>query len=104
MSGGKASRRRELQINPEYYAGKPWYPLTLFTGSLSTKELWDEGKRGKKIRKCQYKLIQALRKSGKPEGYLIVVDIDNQDKIVDISQVDQLIEELRIGSLIRYSY
>jgi len=96
MSGRKGIKAHGTTINPEYYAGKPWYPLTLFTGSLSTKELWDE-KTGKRIESDQYKLIQALKKSGKPEGFLIVVDIDNQDKPVDISQVDKLIESLESG-------
>ena len=91
MSGRKEIMAHGTIVNPEYYAGRPWYPLTLFTGSLSTKELWDE-KTGKRVDSDQYKLIQQLSKSGKPEGYLIVVNIDNQDKPVEISQIEQIIQ------------
>ena len=46
-------------IDPKFYVGKPYYPLTPTQGCLCTKEIWN----GKRLESDQQKLVNALIKS-----------------------------------------
>ena len=73
-------------VDPIYYKGQTYYPYTPTQGCLCTKEIWaDED--GRRSVSDQQKLVDAVKKAGGADGYLIVIEIDDQQKPVDISEV-----------------
>ena len=87
---GKAGRTEIIAhgttINPDYYKGQLYYPLTPSLGCLCTKEIWDEAD-GRRIVSDQQKLISALQKAGSANGYLIVIDLNDEQRPVEINEV-----------------
>ena len=67
-------------VDPDFYKGQPYYPFTPTAGCLCTKEIWDA--KGKRIISDQQKLADAVKKAGGPDGYLIVIDINDEQKAV----------------------
>ena len=57
-----------------------YYPYTPTAGCLSTKEIWDAS--GKCIFSDQQKLANAVKKAGGANGYLIVLELDDAQKII----------------------
>jgi len=73
-------------VNPAYYKGETYYPYTPTQGCLCTKEIWSEAD-GKRLISDQQKLVDAVKKAGGPDGYLIVIEIDDQQKPVGINEI-----------------
>ncbi len=76
--------------NDKLFINYPTYPILPTKGCLSSKEIWDE-KTGKLIESDQIKLINALLKSGSTFGYVIVIDIDDQEKDVTLEEIKELL-------------
>lgn len=70
-------------IDPKYYYGKPYYPLTPSEGCLCTKEIWD----GNRILSDQQKLVNALLNAGGADGYCVVIELDDQLAPVNIADI-----------------
>ncbi len=70
-------------IDPNYYSGKPYYPLTPTQGCLCTKEIWD----GKRLESDQQKLVNGLLKAGGANGYCVVLEIDDKQATVTIKDI-----------------
>jgi hypothetical protein len=70
-------------IDPSFYQGKPYYPLTPTEGCLCTKEIWN----GKRIESDQQKLVNGLLKAGGANGYCVVIEIDNKNAPVTLKDV-----------------
>lgn len=70
-------------IDPHFYNGKPYYPLTPTQGCLCTKEIWN----GKRIESDQQKLVNGLLKAGGAIGYCLVIEIDNKEAPVTLRDV-----------------
>ena len=70
-------------INPEFYHGKPFYPLTPTQGCLCTKEIWS----GKRLESDQQQLVNGLLKAGGANGYCVVIEIDDQHAPVTLRDV-----------------
>jgi hypothetical protein len=70
-------------IEPKYYVGKPYYPLTPTQGCLCTKEIWN----GKRLESDQQKLVNGLLKAGGANGYCVVIEIDNKQAPVTIKDL-----------------
>ncbi|MCO6497820.1 MAG: hypothetical protein J5I50_09180 [Chitinophagaceae bacterium] len=70
-------------IDPAYYVGKPYYPMTPTEGCLSTKEFWD----GKLIYSDQQRLVNALLAAGGAYGYLLVLELNDEDRPVTLKDV-----------------
>ena len=87
---GKAGRTEIIAhgttVDPNFYKGTTYYPLTPTLGCLCTKEIWDE-ETGKRKQSDQKKLVDALVKAGGANGYYIVVEIDDEQRSVDINDV-----------------
>jgi hypothetical protein len=87
---GKAGRTEIIAhgttINPDYYKGTAYYPLTPTQGCLCTKEIWDEST-GTLLESDQQKLSNAIIKAGGPHGYAIVINIDNKEEPVTINDI-----------------
>jgi hypothetical protein len=73
-------------VDPEYYKGKSYYPHTPTQGCLCTKEIWSAAD-GKRTESNQQKLVDAVKKAGGAYGYLIVIEIDDQQKPVTINEI-----------------
>ena len=73
-------------VDPDYYKGKTYYPYTPTQGCLCTKEIWSD-KDGKRIVSDEQKLVDAVKKAGGADGYLIVIEIDDQQKPVTINEI-----------------
>ncbi len=70
-------------IDPNFYSGKPYYPLTPTEGCLCTKEIWN----GKRLASDQQKLVNGLLKAGGANGYCIVIDLDDKNAPVTMKEV-----------------
>lgn len=70
-------------IDPGYYSGKHYYPLTPTDGCLCTKEIWN----GKRLESDQQKLINGLLKAGGANGYCVVFEIDDKHAAVTINDL-----------------
>lgn len=77
-------------INPEYYKGEPYYPQTPTMGCLSTREIWNS-ETGARMESDQQKLADAVLRAGGADGYLIVVELDNQTAPVSVAELEALL-------------
>ena len=93
---GKAGRSEIIihgtTISPTYYASEPYFPLTPTMGCLTSKEIWNE-ETGQRIESDQQKLINALIPAGGPQGYTIVINLDNEQKPVILYDILPFIEK-----------
>jgi len=75
----------------KYFKNEKYFPLTPTRGCLSSYEEWDIN--GKCKKSDQLKLINAFRRTGTSKGFLVVVEIDNQEKPVEIKEIESLIRD-----------
>lgn len=73
-------------VDPNYYKGTSYFPLTPTLGCLCTKEIWDE-ETGKRKQSDQQKLVTALQKAGGADGYYIVIELNDEQRAVDINDI-----------------
>lgn len=78
-------------IDPEYYAGKPFYPLTPTMGCLCAREQWNVTT-GKLLLSEQYGLASTYSSSPGKNGYLYVINIDDQQKAVTREEVEKWVK------------
>jgi hypothetical protein len=78
-------------VDPEYYKEDIYYPQTPTMGCLCTKEIWDEAN-GKRRESDQQKLVEALLKAGGANGYCVVIEIDDEQRPVIISDILPLLK------------
>ena len=69
-----------------YYKNMPYYPMSPTRGCLSSKEIWDS-KTGKCLESDQVKLINAFRSTKQNKGFLVVIELDNKNKPVTLSDI-----------------
>ena len=70
-------------LDPKLYSDKPYYPLTPSQGCLCTREVWN----GKRLESDQQKLINALLKAGGANGYCVVIELDDKQSAVTLSDI-----------------
>lgn len=94
---GKAGRSEIIAhgttMNPAYYKKQPYYPISPTQGCLCSKELWSAVD-GRRTESDQQRLVNAVQKAGGPQGYCIVVEIDDQQKPVGIQDILPLLNQL----------
>jgi hypothetical protein len=73
-------------INPAYYKGQPYYPLTPTLGCLCTKEIWNE-EDGKRTISDQQQLVNAIQQAGGANGYYIVIELNDEQRPVTIEDI-----------------
>jgi len=79
LAGRNAIISHGTTIDPELYKGKPYYPMTPTEGCLCTKEFWD----GKLTYSDQQRLVSALLKAGGAHGYVVVIELDDEQRPVN---------------------
>ncbi|RYF89005.1 MAG: hypothetical protein EOO00_10475 [Chitinophagaceae bacterium] len=75
-------------IDPEYYAAKPFYPLTPTMGCLCAREQWNVTT-GRLLLSEQYGLASTYNMSPGGNGYLYVINLDDQQKAVTRNEIEQ---------------
>ena len=75
-------------INPAYYKTQSFFPLTPTLGCLCTKEIWNE-EDGTLLKSDQKKLIDALQKAGGANGYLVVIELDDEQRPVILADIEK---------------
>ena len=92
---GKAGRTEIIAhgstVDPGYYKGQPYYPLTPTLGCLCTKEIWNE-EDGKRTASDQQKLVDALQKAGGANGYYVLIELNDEQRPVTISDILSLLK------------
>jgi len=87
---GKAGRSEIIvhgtTINPEFYRGAPYYPMTPSLGCLCAREIWAP-ETGRAAVSDQLALVQAYLGGGEPNGFLVVVELDSQAAPVALDEV-----------------
>lgn len=76
-------------IDPEWYAGKSYYPLTPTMGCLCGKEIWNK-QNGKIIQSDQLDLVNAFIETPGSQGYLFVVNVDEKQITLDKEKIAQV--------------
>jgi hypothetical protein len=74
-------------IDPEYYRGKCFFPLTPTMGCLCAKELWNVTS-GHLLVSEQNNLVNAFLSTPGRKGFLIVIDVDDKREAVSRSEVE----------------
>ena len=77
-------------IDPEYFRGKSYYPLTPTMGCLAAKELWNTTN-GRLLVSEQFNLVSAYSATPGSKGYLFVINIDNQHRPVTRADVEAIV-------------
>ncbi len=75
-------------LNPEYFKGQPFYPLTPTLGCLCAKEIWNEFN-GSFINSDQFNLVNTFIATPGETGYLMVINLNNQSKAVNREELEQ---------------
>jgi hypothetical protein len=92
---GKAGRSEILAhgttIDPDYFKGFPFYPISPTLGCLCAKEIWNIFN-GRLQESHQLQLANGLMQQKKQKGLLMVINLDNQASPVEVSKIRQLLE------------
>lgn len=92
---GKAGRHEIIAhgttVKPKYYQHKPYFPFTPTLGCLCTNESWDD-ESGMRKESDQLKLVHAVESAGGPEGYVIVININDDKKAVEYDEILPLLK------------
>lgn len=76
-------------IDPTFYKHQTYFPQTPSLGCLCSYEAWDEN--GNRLSSNQQQIADALTGISSNNGYVVVIDIDNQQAPVSISEVSSVI-------------
>ena len=75
-----------------YFKDLPYFPLTPTRGCLSSKEIWSE-KTGICQQSDQVNLINAFKSTKQKNGFLVVLEIDNQESSVKLEEIEQFVKK-----------
>ena len=93
---GKAGRTEIIAhgttIDPDYFKDKPFYPLTPTMGCLCAKETWNIFN-GKFLQSEQFNLANGFLSTQGSTGYLMVINLDNQQKAVSRNELEKVVNE-----------
>ncbi|RFM28655.1 hypothetical protein [Deminuibacter soli] len=78
-------------IDPAYFKGMPFYPLTPTLGCLCAKEIWNEFNGGFQ-ESDQFSLVNTFIATPGDTGYLMVINIDNQQAPVTLADIRQFMK------------
>jgi hypothetical protein len=75
-------------IDPDYFSGMPFYPLTPTMGCLCAEEQWNPTS-GHLISSEQFNLVSAFLSTPGDKGYLYVINVDDQRRAVSREDVEE---------------
>lgn len=77
-------------LDPAWYKTEPYYPLTPTQGCLCASELWSSVD-GKRMFSDQWQLAKMVAKAGGSDGYLLVIEINDKQEPVTLSEILSLL-------------
>ncbi len=77
-------------IDPEWYRGKSFYPITPTLGCLCGRELWNP-KTGKIDYSDQLELVNTFIETAGTKGYAIVIELDDKSAPVSRDEVEAIV-------------
>jgi hypothetical protein len=83
-------------LDPEYFKGKPFYPLTPTLGCLCAKEIWNP-LNGHLLQSAQFDLVHTFTSTGDNKGYLYVINVDNQPKAMTRAEIENWVNTFESG-------
>lgn len=83
-------------IDPSYYKGQNYYPQTPSLGCLCSYEEWD--KNGNRIKSNQQQIVDELDTIECNEGYVVVIELDDEKKPVVLNDVVNFLNAAEISS------
>lgn len=78
-------------LNPVYFYGKTYYPISPTLGCLCAREIWDAAT-GKLKESEQLRLVNAFNATADNTGYAIVINLDNKKQPVSAAEVEALVQ------------
>jgi hypothetical protein len=101
-NAGRAGRNEIIAhgttIDPAYFKGKPYYPISPTLGCLCGKETWNMYT-GKIVQSDQLDLVNTFIKENEEEtGLLFVINLDNQQKAVTKEEVKRMVDTFEFNS------
>jgi len=102
FDAGKAGRNAIIAhgttIDPDYFRGKPFYPISPTLGCLCGKETWNMYT-GKIVESDQLNLVNTFIKENVDEiGFLFVINVDDQQKAVTKEEVEKMVDNFEYNS------
>jgi hypothetical protein len=83
-------------IDPDYFSGMPFYPLTPTMGCLCAEELWNPTS-GHLLSSEQFNLVSAFLSTPGDKGYLYVINVDDQRRAVSREEVEEWVRRFEKG-------
>ena len=103
---GKAGRTEIIAhgttIDPEYFSGQPFYPISPTLGCLCAEELWNANT-GKLALSEQLKLVNTYLRSPGNKGFLMVINLDNQQQPVTEKELEKIVALFEKGHTAKIS-
>lgn len=90
--GVRQSSMHGTTIDPEFYKAQTYYPQTPSLGCLCSYEEWDTS--GYRIKSNQQQIVDALKNNAIDNGYVVVIDIDDKRRNVEIEDIKDLLDNL----------
>ncbi len=84
-------------IDPEWFAGKTYYPLSPSLGCLSGLELWNK-KTGRIDRSDQLELVNTFLETKGTTGFLVVINLDDKKAPVSREEIEALVTKFELGA------
>ncbi len=81
-------------IDPEWFAGKSFYPLSPTLGCLNGLELWNK-QTGRLDRSDQLALVNAFMASSGKNGFMVVINVDDEAAPVTVEMVRNWVKGLQ---------
>ncbi|MGI8952896.1 MAG: hypothetical protein ACR2FN_15080 [Chitinophagaceae bacterium] len=79
-------------LDPDYFKGKPYYPISPTLGCLCAKETWNIFT-GKLLQSEQLNLVNTFLSTPNDTGYLFVINIDDEQKPVAAMEAEELVKQ-----------
>jgi hypothetical protein len=83
-------------IDPEWFAGETYYPLSPTLGCLSGLELWNK-KTGKIDRSDQLELVNTFLATPDKKGYLLVINLNDKKAPVTREEIEKIVNKFESG-------
>jgi hypothetical protein len=78
-------------IDPEWFKGQPYYPISPTLGCLCGREIWNP-KTGRIDHSDQLELVNTFIETPGTKGYMIVINLDNKEMPVSPAEIERLVK------------
>ena len=83
-------------LDPDFFSGKPFYPISPTLGCLCAKEIWDPAT-GQLKESEQLRLVNAFLQTPGKEGYIFVINYFNKSRPLIAADIEPIVHEFEIG-------